>query len=105
MFSYLIAWIVYIVSVYALFKLYHRSLATYLPESVRPVLGLLFLTMMLTPWPIDSETWILAPAIVASLFHLLSGFTVAALKSLFPILVVSSLSCFVAWWMSRKRSF
>jgi len=103
-FSYLVAWIIYIAAVVGLLKLYNRSLASYLPEDLRPVIWVLFASIMLTPWPIDSDTLTPAPAIVASLFHLLSGFGVTALKSLFPVLIVSTIACSSAWWISRKHS-
>jgi hypothetical protein len=102
-FSYLVAWIIYIAAVVGLLKLYNRSLALYLPEEIRPVILVLFASVMLTPWPIDSDTWTPAPAIISALFHLLSGFGVVALKSLFPVLVVSTVACLAAWWISRRK--
>ena len=102
MLSYLIAWVVYVVAVIGLLKLYHRSLALSLPEDWRPIIWVLFAAIMLTPWPIDSDTWTPAPAIVATAFHLLSGFGIAALKSLFPVLVVATVACTSAWLVSRK---
>lgn len=104
MFGYLVAWIIYLAAVVGLLKIYSRSLALYLPESVRPVIAVLCASIMLTPWPIDSDTWTPAPAIIAVLFHLLSGFAVTALKSLFPVLVVSTVACLCCWWISRKKS-
>ncbi len=103
MFSYLFAWLIYIAASLGLLWVYKKGIAHYFPEPVRPILLVLAACVLLTPWPIDSTTWMPAPAIVATMFHALSGFGVTALKSLFPILVVSTIACFVAWMRSRKQ--
>lgn len=104
MFGYLVAWLIYLGAVFGLLVVYKAKLAQYLPEAFRPVLLVLLACIFLTPWPIDSDTWTPAPAIIATLFHVMSGFGVTALKSLFPILAVSTIACFSAWWLNRKSS-
>ncbi len=104
MFGYLVAWIVYLVAVFGLLVIYKAKFAQYLPESLRPVLLVLMASILLTPWPIDSDTWTPAPAIIATLFHVMSGFGMTALKSLFPVLAVSTIACFSAWVLNRKST-
>jgi hypothetical protein len=61
-------------------------------------------SILLTPWPIDSQTWLPAPAIIATLFNVLSGYTIEALKSLLPILFVgNSIASFVMWFKQRRH--
>ena len=103
MVGYLVAWLVYLAAAFGLLWVYKKGFAHYFPQSVQPILLVLFACIMLTPWPIDSTTWVPAPAIVATMFHALSGFGVTALKSLFPILAVSTIACFVSWFMTRKQ--
>ena len=103
MVGYLVAWLVYLAAAFGLLWVYKKGFAHYFPQSVQPILLVLFACIMLTPWPIESNSWVPAPAIVATMFHALSGFGVTALKSLFPILAVSTIACFVAWFISRKQ--
>ena len=91
MVGYLVAWLVYLAAAFGLLWVYKKGFAHYFPQSVQPILLVLFACIMLTPWPIESNSWVPAPAIVATMFHALSGFGVTALKSLFPILAVSTL--------------
>lgn len=102
MFGYFVAWIVYLASAFAMLWVYQRGIAQLLPERIRPVLAVLVMCILLTPWPIDQETWLPAPAIVATMFNVLSGFGIAAVKSAVPILLVSTIACFVAWLKTRK---
>lgn len=102
MLGYVVAWVVYLASALAMLWVYQRGIARLLPENIRPVLAVLMLCVLLTPWPIDQETWLLAPAIIATMFNVLSGFGIAALKSLSAILLVSTIACFIAWLKTRK---
>ena len=43
-----------------------------------------------------------APAIIATVFNLMEADGLGVLKSLFPLLLLSTLVCSVAWWKSRK---
>lgn len=104
MLSYLVAWVIYLTAVFALVAIYKAKFAQYLPEAVRPIIHILLLCVLLTPWPIDSETWMPAPAIIATLFHAMSGFWITALKSVFPILTVATIACFRAWWLNRQST-
>ena len=96
MIGYLVSWLIYVASVLALLAVYYYNLARFLPEAWRPV--------VLTPWPIDNQTWLPAPAIIATLFNVLSGYTVEAFKSLLPILFVVTVSSFVMWFKQRRYS-
>jgi len=102
MFGYFVAWLVYVASAFAMLWVYQRGIARLLPEAIRSVLAVLMMCVLLTPWPIDQETWLPAPAIVATMFNVLSGFGIAALKSLTPILLVSTIACLIAWFKTRK---
>jgi len=104
MFGYFVAWVLYLASVLGLWWVYRAGIARLLPEQWQPVLPVLLGSILLTPWPIDADTWWPAPAIIAVIFNALSGFGIAALKSLLPILLVTTLTCFVAWFISRKSS-
>jgi len=104
MFAYLFAWLIYIAASLGLLWVYKKGIAHYLPQAIQPILLVLAACILLTPWPIDSTTWVPAPAIVATMFHAMSGFGVTALKSLFPILAVSTIACFAAWFINRKQS-
>ncbi|HMY00097.1 MAG TPA: hypothetical protein PKL69_02895 [Agitococcus sp.] len=102
MLGYVVAWVVYVASALAIWWVYQRGIARLLPETIRSVVAVLMMCVLLTPWPIDQETWLLAPAIIATIFNVFSGFGIAALKSLSPILLVSTIACFVAWLKTRK---
>ncbi|MCC6374730.1 MAG: hypothetical protein IT465_07965, partial [Moraxellaceae bacterium] len=61
-------------------------------------------SILLTPWPIDSQTWLPAPAIIATLFNVLSGEVMDGLKTLLPILFVVMVSSFVMWFKQRRHT-
>jgi preprotein translocase subunit YajC len=44
-----------------------------------------------------------APAIIATLFNVLSGYTMEALKSVLPILLVITIASFVMWFKQRRH--
>ncbi|HQV79988.1 MAG: hypothetical protein IPI79_11195 [Moraxellaceae bacterium] len=104
MIGYVVSWLIYLASVFALLAVYYYSLARFLPESWRPVVLMLAASILLTPWPIDSQTWLPAPAIIATLFNVLSGEVMDGLKTLLPILFVVMVSSFVMWFKQRRHT-
>jgi hypothetical protein len=102
MIGYLMAWIIYLLASVFLLKVYRRSFVFWLPAPWRSVSVLLLAVMLLTPWPIDGDTWLPAPAIIATVFNLMEADGLGVFKSLFPLLLLSTLVCSVAWWKSRK---
>jgi|GEM_PF-2419758 len=104
MIGYLVSWLIYVASVLALLAVYYYNLARFLPEAWRPVVLVLSASILLTPWPIDNQTWLPAPAIIATLFNVLSGYTIEAFKSLLPILFVMTVSSLVLWFKQRRYS-
>ena len=103
MIGYLVSWLVYLASVFALLAVYYYSLARLLPEPWRPVVLVLSASILLTPWPMDNQTWLLAPAIIATLFNVLSGYTIEAFKSVLPILLVITIASLVMWFKQRRH--
>lgn len=103
MLTYLVSWLVYGVSVLLALCLYHTSLARFLPQAWRPVLLVIAACVMLTPWPIDNQSWLPAPAIVATVFNLMSGLVLEAVKSLLPIFLLITIACMVMWFKHRHQ--
>ncbi|HQV21846.1 MAG TPA: hypothetical protein PLJ88_01995 [Agitococcus sp.] len=103
MIGYLIAWPIYVLSVLAMLYLYHVNLAKYLPQAWRPILLVLAACVLLTPWPIDNQVWLPAPAIIATLFHVMSGAALEAIKSLLPIFLVTTIACLAMWFKQRHQ--
>ena len=102
MIDYVVSWLVFLASVFALLAFYYYSLARFFPESWRLIVLMLAASILLTPWPIDSQTWLPAPAIIATLFNVLSGEVMDGLKTLLPILFVVMVSSFVMWFKQRR---
>jgi hypothetical protein len=102
MIGYLIAWVMYLGTAWLLMNICRRHYIPRLPEHWQPVARGLIPVLLLTPWPIDGDTWALAPALIAVIFNLMEADRVGLLKSLFPLLLLSTLVCSVAWWKSRK---
>jgi len=102
MFGYLIAWIVYLATAVVLLRVFRRHFMPMLPPGWRPVAAGLLAVVLFTPWPIDGDTWLPAPAMIAVVFNLMERDVLGVLKSLFPLLLLSTLVCSVAWWKSRR---
>lgn len=105
MIGYLMSWLIYVASVLALLWVYHASLAKFLPKPWQPVVLVLTACVLLTPWPIDNQTWLPAPAIIATLFNIMSGAGMEAIKSVLPIFLVTTIACFVMWFKSRQADY
>ena len=58
MVGYLVAWLVYLAAAFGLLWVYKKGFAHYFPQSVQPILLVLFACIMLTPWPIESNSWV-----------------------------------------------
>lgn len=102
MIGYLIAWPVYLLAALMLFRIYRGQFMRFLPRGWQPVsLGLLAVVLF-TPWPIDGDTWFPAPAIIAVMFNLMEKDGLGLLKSLLPLLFLSTVVCSVAWWKARR---
>ncbi|RZU46927.1 hypothetical protein EV700_1313 [Fluviicoccus keumensis] len=102
MIGYLVAWVVYLTAAIALLVVYKRSFIRMLPSGWRPVSFYLLAVLLLTPWPIDADNWFPSPAVMAVLFNVMERDSVGVMKSVFPLLFLSTLVCSVAWWKSRK---
>ncbi len=102
MIGYLMAWPLYLGVAFLLFRLYRRQFMPLLPEGWRAVSAGLLAVVLFTPWPIDGDTWFPAPAIIAVLFNLMERDGLGLLKSLFPLLLLSTVVCSVAWFKSRR---
>ena len=103
MIAYLVALLVYVFSVLAMLYLYHVNLAKYVPKAWRPILLVVAACLLLTPWPLDNQAWVPAPAIIATIFHVMSGAALEAIKRLLPIFLVTTIACFVMWFKSRHQ--
>lgn len=94
---YILAWLVYWFAAASLTQIYRFGFARFLPKEWRSVVMVVLVVLLFTPWPIDSAHWSPTPAIMAVLFHLLEHSGVDALKSLFPLLVLLTVSSVVGW--------
>ena len=102
MIGYFLSWAIYLVAAWLLFRLYQRSLQHFLPSEWRPVIQALLAIILFTPWPIDGNTWAPAPAIIAVLFNMLEKDWIGVLKSLLPLLLLSTVTCSIGWWRNRR---
>ena len=102
MIAYLVCWVIYAGAADLLFMLYRRALQRYLPEDIRPVVQALLGVFLFTPWPIDADTWGFAPAIIAVLFNVLEKDWPGVMKSLLPLLALTTAVAGVGWWRNRR---
>ncbi len=93
--DYILAWLVYLIASVAMSFLFWKIIRQILWTDLAYVMQVTFMAIIFTPWYVEADGNVLAPAIIIFVMDIVTIETVAGIRSLVPIAMAILLSSII----------
>lgn len=93
--DYIVAWLVYLVASIAMSFLFWKMIKKILWLDLAYVMQVTFMAIVFTPWYVEADGNVLAPAIIIFVMDIVTIETIAGIRSLVPIAMAILLSTII----------
>ncbi len=93
--DYIVAWLIYLIAALAMSFLFWKVVKKILWVDLAYVMQVTFMAVIFTPWYVEADGNVLAPAIIIFVMDIVTIETVAGIRSLVPIAMAILLSTII----------
>lgn len=93
--DYIVAWLVYLIAAVAISFLFWKMIKKFFWVDLAYVMQVTFMAVIFTPWYVEADGNILAPAVIIFVMDIVTIEAVAGIRSLVPIVMAILLSTII----------